>query len=672
MTDPVSERDEDIAHPDPDNEVLEDLKDAARSADDNDVHDGIGGRPRLTWSSVTDAGGTTADRQTGASDDEEPARSSFHFDLGGALARLAGDEAAPVASPPRQPEPRSESVARAPEPLPVRDPEPLPTRAPEPMPTRQDPLTQSVDARSAPANPEPLAVEPVTPVTPVSPESESPTFQYPRRVPGTHLESEMRDASPEMPEIRAASPIESNTRHAVRTSVFDDGTGARSGGVPGAPSLPGSPAAGALPVLPAANPAAPPAIVEPISGAPSTPDIAALRSAQLKASKQQRQGKLFGRSLLAFVLIGGLIAAALVFGRSLLFDTEWDAQLTPIVNEVEAARGVGFDHTVPLDVVPAAELGDRLRTATIGDAWVDRVPEWRALGLATGTVDAGSVASALAASTSAVYDPRADRIYLMDGVDPQTAARDLRVALEDAYDAQRGLAPAAPEPAVGTGGGFTGVSSLESIATRAVDEVLASGGAVRERQPANETLPFPIAYELAAIDVLGEPILAAAGVDPATLTIGRPYPPEITGALDDRPTTAASVLIRPGEVSITPPVALGNDDWSLAWGARLPETTVARLVEQVTADSYRPVDRGGTVCFVSVFETADEAAGSSVFAAMLSWAANSPAGAQAIATQLSPTRVQLEGCDPGADAGLAPNAGVVDALIDRQQLRLTN
>ncbi len=652
---------------------LEPLKDSTGPADETVVFDGVGDGQRMTWNPVTDAGGTATDPRANAPAPSE-VKSSFQFDLGGALARLAGsDDAGPApqsASPTtedRSPSAREEPTS---EPLPMRIAD-LPTRgdrAPDvdPLPSRDDrvahvdPLPTRGD-RAADA-----ATAPVVSGLP----ADAHTAQYPRRVPGTHLDSQLRETEPEVPEIREATPVDAPPRAVTITSVFDDG----GAGVAGARTLPGLPnsSSGAVPSLPASNPVVAPAVVDPIGLSPSPTDINALRSAQLRASRQQRQGKLFGRSLLAFVLMGGVIAAALVFGRSLLFDTAWDAELTPIVNEVEAARGAEFTDTVPLAIIPSTELGDRLRTTTIGDAWVDRVPEWRALGLATGSVTAESVGAALSATTTATYDPVENRIYLAEGAAPDVAARDLRVALERAFDTQSGAGVATEVPQPDAATGFTGVSSLQTIATRAVDDVIAAGGAVAERRPADESLPFPIAYELAAVEVLGEPILASVGATASELTLGGPYPDGVTNALDDEPNTAASALIQPGEVSVAPPMALGTDDWSLVWGARLPETTVDALVAQVVADSYRPVDRGGTVCVIAVFQTADDASGSSVFTSMLAWTAGAPPASQAVATQLSSTRVQLEVCDPGVDGGSAPNIGVVDALIDRQQLRLTN
>ena len=64
------------------------LKDLLGGADDTDVLDGLTGRPRLNWDAVTDTGGAPTDRGTPA---RPPAdERSFQFDLGGALARLAG------------------------------------------------------------------------------------------------------------------------------------------------------------------------------------------------------------------------------------------------------------------------------------------------------------------------------------------------------------------------------------------------------------------------------------------------------------------------------------------------------------------------------------------------------------------------------------------------------
>ena len=699
---------------------------------------------------MTDAGGPPPGADGGGSD-----KSGFAFDLGGALARLAADE--PTRDlPPDGPDPVStDDGLRAPAPsasgIPPADTAlpavPPPGQVTEVLQTPsasvatpstddalpvRDPVGSNGDAGrsggpgsavSVPRQhegasrtdspvqtlPQPgspwtdTSVETQRPVQTGHPVETEPAPNYPRRVPGTHFDSQQRaQPAPEPPAtvIDVTSPVQ-------RQSVFEDAGSSPDPMFPtsahAAPALPSDGASqmvsGSAPILPDAAPAAP-AVTEPVTAAPANNDITALRSAKMRANRQQGRSRLFGRSLLAFVVVGSVLGAGLYFGRSLLFPTDWDPTLTPVVNELQDSRGIEFEDTVPLSTVDEGTYSTQLGTVAIGTDWLERLPEWRALGLAEGEVTPATVGAVLAGTTTAFYDPETTTIYRSEAIAPVTA--DLRLALIDALDHQQSeldSTAAEAEDAEGANGeagteddaaeatgvavaegtaptdlstpGFTGVSPLSSIATGAVDHYLVSGS-VDVRQPAPEGLPLPIAYEVVAVDLLGEPIVAAAGVEASTLTVGGPYPDAISGALDDRPVDTSSGLLQPGETSLADPVALGTDDWSLVWGARLPASTVDGLVAQVVADSYRPIQSNGAVCFVGVFQTADEASGAAVLTAMQSWAANAPVTSLAAATSLGATRVQLRACDPGAAEVSPPNSGVVDALIDRQQLRLAN
>ncbi len=377
--------------------------------------------------------------------------------------------------------------------------------------------------------------------------------------------------------------------------------------------------------------------------------------------------------LLAVLGVGALIAAALIFGRSYLFPTDWDASLTPVVDAIQESTGVEFDHTVPLIVQPPDEYATTLIERSIGSDWEASVPEWRALGLANGDVTASSIAAELAQAQPAFYDPASDTIFQVAGSDPEQAQPALEAALVAAFQHQT---VSADENVVETARtGFTGVSTPQSIARRAVDTYLSRGLAigpsgVDATAVTSETLPVPIAYEFAAVDRLGASILRAAGAEPTTFQIQTPYPGAIYGALDDDPTSAPSPLLRAGEQPLTDALALGADDWSLVWGVRLPALSVERAAEALTADSYRSVSRDGATCFVALLQTATQEDGLSMFGAMQLWASRAPQGSQAAATLLTPTRVQLEACDPGAGVTVTSDVGTVDSLIDRQIVRL--
>jgi hypothetical protein len=430
------------------------------------------------------------------------------------------------------------------------------------------------------------------------------------------------------------------------------------------PTAPAQPPAGipGMPVLPMSAPARPPAVVAPLEAVPSTPDITALRSAQLRASRNQRRGKLFSRSLLAFIVIGGLVAAALVFGRSYLFTTEWDAQLTPIVDEVQLDRGSEFDHAIPLVERPAGEYGEIVTEAVLGADWITRLPEWRALGVAGGDGAPADVEMRFAAMYPAFYDAGADRIFTSAEAAADRAEPALRLAVETAFAAQTtGDAPAPGSL------GLTGPDNLPSITRRAVDAELAGLSGVVPASVADLAgLPLPVAYELRAIDSFGSALLD----DADGVRIGDPVP-DLADSLSDDPSEAISGLRQPGDQQVLAPVALGADDWALIWGARIPVSTAAALAGSFTADSYSVVNRSGVTCFIAVFQTPSEVRAASLTTNLTNWVNAAPPASQASVAQLGASRVQLEACDPGPESNAAPDVtAAVDALVDRQLGRL--
>ena len=405
-----------------------------------------------------------------------------------------------------------------------------------------------------------------------------------------------------------------------------------------------------------------------------------MRTAQMRVKRQQRGSKLFGRAIMIVLVLSLLVAGVLTFGRSRLFPDAWDSALTPIVDQIQQQQEIEFEHPVPLTRQPAPEYALTVSRLLLGDAWLDRVPEWRALGLAAGDPTPEGVGSTLTPRRLAVYDADADRIYMLEGAEA-TAVHDLRAALEAAYAAQIGRA--APATA-GNGLALLGVSAPDLIAQRAVSSYVAnvsspataSTGAI-EPTPADPAgtepdiaLPLPIDYEITAVDTLGQPLLISAGVDTNALRFGIELPDDMAQRLDDGAAVTSAGVLQQGERALAEPVALGVDDWSLVWGTRLPADTVAALVGVVGADSYRPFDRGGITCIVGVFETASPTEAGLVLSAMATWAAAGPAQSQPAATSLSETRVQLVTCDPGVNSAVAPPAsGVVD-LVARQIARL--
>ena len=300
----------------------------------------------------------------------------------------------------------------------------------------------------------------------------------------------------------------------------------------------------------------------------------------------------------------------------------------------------------------------------LGAEWNTRLPEWRALGLAAGDGATADVQTRFAALYPAFHDAESDAIVVSAERSADARQPALRLALESALATQ--LAGDDAEPTVPLG--LTGLESVDSTARRAFDA--AAAGLVASAPEALADLagvPVPVAYQLRAIDSIG-----AALVDGVVSPRPTDALPPAAARLDDGATPAPGGLSQPGDQQVLEPVALGSDDWALIWGARLSPTIVSEMVAAMRDDSYSVVSRAGVTCFIAVFQADSEAAGASLLANLASWTASAPVDAQAAAVQLGPDRVQLEACDPGADAAAAPSVGAVDLVIGRQLDRLTD
>ena len=657
------------------------------SADSHPVSES--GRSGLKWSPVTDTGSGTAS--------EPRAQSSFQFDLGSALARLGGvaeppssaDEVA-IDAEPGEPLPvRSRHAEQAPD-VPEQAPD-VPEQAPDVPEQAPDAPEQAPDAPAsehsvAAPDPEESAPDPLPTrgrAESIDPEQPPVVDRLPTRTPrGDAAQNPAASPTAPAPDAelqpteQSTEPQRSGARAQPSRSVFDGGNPTPTlptGDTLNLPSLDTADRSSTtafvgdgslIPTLPAAVPAAPPPVIAPIESAPSTPDLNALRAAQLRANRNDRRGKLFGRSLLALLVVGVLVAGSLLFGRSYLFPTEWDPTLTPLVDEVQSARQAEFDHTVSLVERPASEYAPLVTAHVLGIDWNTRLPEWRALGLAVGDGAVADVQVRIATLYPAFFDPETDTIVV--SAERSTEARQpaLRLALESALAMQLGGEDAEPTPPLG----LTGLESVQATARRAFD-ASAAGLVVGAPEAIADLagVPVPVAYQLRAIDSIG-----AALVDEVTSPRPTDPLPPVVARLDDGATTTPGGLRQPGDQQVLEPVALGSDDWALIWGARLSPAVASQMVAEIRSDSYSVVSRAGVTCFVAVFQTGSDTAGAALLANLTSWTASAPVDAQATTAQLGPDRVQFEACDPGADAASVPSVGAVDLVIGRQLDRLTN
>jgi hypothetical protein len=239
--------------------------------------------------------------------------------------------------------------------------------------------------------------------------------------------------------------------------------------------------------------------------------------------------------------------------------------------------------------------------------------------------------------------------------------------LLEVFERQRGTTPETSFS--DTSNGVVGVSSPEAIASHAIDRALLAGSIAIPELGEDVQTPLPVRYERLAIDTLGVPGLESASVDPPP-DFGDSSPPDLVQAVSQSPTRAAIGLLPNDAVALGEPVALGAEGWRLIWQSRLPARTVNQLGPLLLTDAYQPVMLGSSSCFFAVLETRDAEDGATLLASMNSWAAGAPTESAAIASQVSPTRVEIQACDPGAGVVQTLNSESVTSLLRLQLERL--
>lgn len=165
------------------------------------------------------------------------------------------------------------------------------------------------------------------------------------------------------------------------------------------------------------------------------------------------------RKMFTFLVLASLLAGGLFAVKYYVLDkVKWPDDVAPLAAEVEQARGLSFDHDVPVVTVPGLELSTKIAESNLGVTDETRSTiesEWRALGLLTGPFDTQAVGLGAMVDSPAFYDPTTQTIYVADGLEPAVKDYAMRRALTMALLDQRfawgdRIAGASPAVAVGT------------------------------------------------------------------------------------------------------------------------------------------------------------------------------------------------------------------------------
>jgi hypothetical protein len=394
------------------------------------------------------------------------------------------------------------------------------------------------------------------------------------------------------------------------------------------------------------------------------------------------------------VLVAGVLAASLRATDVLGSDhpDEWDPRVLDIVEFVEAARGLEFDHPVEIlfltpneyaRVTSSSDMALEV-TADLADAREAEVARLRALGLVSGPLDLGqALDQTIDASTVGFYSPDDGKIRVR-GSDVTvgvrvTLAHELTHAVQDQHFDLEGLLYG---PNAGPGGARAGLGLVEGDATR-IEELFVQEAlgpteqaayfeeqqADRDRSTAgNVGVPAFLQGTFAAPYVLGPTF--------ATMLANAGGNERVDEAFDEPPTTEehlfdpASYLAGEGSDDVDTGLdhdaveelgTFGSTQWFLVLAERIDPFVALDAALGWDGDEYALEQRDGDLCARVVFRGDTEEDEEQMAAAIDGWLAAFPGG--------DAERVEVDGrpgidaCDPGPGVDLHVRDRSAEALV---------
>jgi len=415
-------------------------------------------------------------------------------------------------------------------------------------------------------------------------------------------------------------------------------------------TLPTSPApAAAAPSLSAAPLFTPRQAMAPQHVGRTYADLIA-ESTPVRAKPKKHTGlKLVAAVVLLAMLAGGLFAAKYY----LLDRTHWSAEMAPLAKEVENARGLTFDHDVPLVTVAPAEYATRLGDSLLGftEANAPAIQaEWRSLGLLDGPLDRAAIGATAMADSPAFYDATTGHIYEVSGLGAEfrrfSIERALTMALLDQHFAWSNK--------------ITNESQSVQIGTRALFDADAMATATSLIPASSKSRIATQMFEMyKQYKIPATPSPFATTVAGRLGLADRPFFDERDPK--DRDQLEQQGLFPDGQVfdlrrltATDVETARANSRGMLYWyhvlAARLDDDLAWRIALTWQADTLTTVDSGTTTCVAAVFTPSASGAAAALLT-FQAWANAAPHASLTKVTSLpgagGAKQIKIDACDPG-------------------------
>ena len=371
-----------------------------------------------------------------------------------------------------------------------------------------------------------------------------------------------------------------------------------------------------------------------------TPQVAVVssRAAHIPASaefrkKQKNTKQSSGGGIALFftlLVLGGIIAGAIVFGRPYLFPDDWDLDAKPYGEAVESVRGTDIVEPLLIDRQAGGTYAIAMADHLLGD-WEADLPMWRSLALARGVTDAPVIRELVANWTPAYYAPATSEIIanndLLRGVVDGALTEAMALA---AIDQETGWAAQLDPASLDTSAMIEAVAIAES---QRVSRQTSFGAAVQPERRIDVAafLPPVLEYRINAPQAFVE-FAESGDVDIAGTSLL---------ALSREPALAAT------DTLTTSQQHRDRTFWYLVFAAYNSPSDAYAASNALVQSSLATVDRAGVQCTYATFSGTDAAGTQQLANVLQTWAITAPVEMAATTSVLPDGAQQLSSCDPG-------------------------
>lgn len=351
--------------------------------------------------------------------------------------------------------------------------------------------------------------------------------------------------------------------------------------------------------------------------------------------------------VVTLLVLGGLIAAAIVFGGRLLFSNEWSDDARPYGEAVEQSMGIEFAERPDVDQVAPDALARGLLDR-FGGPWRDELPMWRSLGLASGDIDEATLAGLLAGWQSAYFDPGSntveiDRSSAEGDADADVVTAMATAALDQTFDWVDRRDAAGLE--------------LRVLIDAQVQALASEAGAATEFGVPDQDRPIETATYL-------PPILAYRIHGPVALgdlVIGDGAGPDVIAPISALGSAPAARLSDGDVLDATHPT--DRAFWYLTLASYVGPRRAYDASNALSLATLTTATSGDITCTYVTFSGTSPERTASLAAVLDDWVAAAPAAMDARSRTRGDGVLQLRTCDPGTGFESGSRFGVARELV---------